>query len=201
MLRSGYVDAVITEDSDLLAYGAPRVSSSCNDVLSLEQVIVKLDDLGNGQELVLSRLGECKDLDFTSFTQTDFRHMCIFAGHVYNHLTNSFILGCDYVANVPGIGVKKAYDLVAQFRDPSTIFRTLVANKANTFPQNYAEDFRRADLTFQHQVRPPNVIVTLIQRIYNPALKLVVHLEPLVGSVMKATSTSLGLPFRMRWQN
>jgi len=40
---SGYVDAVISEDSDLLAYG-------CN------RVLFKMDKFGNGEEINLDRL-------------------------------------------------------------------------------------------------------------------------------------------------
>eukprot|EP01070_Trichotokara_eunicae_P000127 Trichotokara_eunicae@DN10304_c0_g1_i1.p1 len=43
LARTGYVDAVITEDSDLLAYGCPRV-------------IVKMDQVGIGQEIDLTEI-------------------------------------------------------------------------------------------------------------------------------------------------
>ena len=67
-----------------------------------------MDKFGSCQEIALSRLSQCSELDLSSFTQADFRHMCILSG-------------CDYVANVPGIGMKKAHALVAKHRDPAKV--------------------------------------------------------------------------------
>lgn len=46
-----YVDIIITEDSDLLAYGAKRV-------------FFKMDKNGNGDEISLSELENCKEYNF-----------------------------------------------------------------------------------------------------------------------------------------
>uniref|UniRef100_A0A6B2KYW9 Exonuclease 1 n=1 Tax=Arcella intermedia TaxID=1963864 RepID=A0A6B2KYW9_9EUKA len=120
----GFVDAIISEDSDLLPYGASRV-------------IYKFDKKsGTGQEILISDLRNNKELDFRSFNKDNFRHMCILSG-------------CDYLKNIAGVGVKKAHQFVSRFKCPSRIIQAM--RQVHKVPHNYENDFKRADLTFLHQ--------------------------------------------------
>lgn len=122
---NGIVDAVISEDSDLIPYGCPRM-------------IYKLDKDGNGKEIQFRDLGLVKDLDLSRFSAEMFRHMCILSG-------------CDYLESLPGMGLKKAHSLLLKHGTMGEIFKAIEASKT-TLPEGYALDFGRADLTFQHQI-------------------------------------------------
>ncbi|KAH7690050.1 XPG/Rad2 endonuclease protein [Dioscorea alata] len=84
------VDAIITEDSDLIPFGCHRI-------------IFKMEKSGQGVEFKSSMLRENKDLDLTSFTKTMLLEMCIFSG-------------CNYLQSIPGIGLKWAHALVQKFK-------------------------------------------------------------------------------------
>lgn len=122
---NGIVDAVISEDSDLIPYACPRM-------------IYKLDKDGNGKEVQFRDLGLVKDLDLSRFSAEMFRHMCILSG-------------CDYLESLPGMGLKKAHGLLLRHGTMGEIFKALESSKTPV-PEGYALDFGRADLTFQHQI-------------------------------------------------
>lgn len=106
-------------------------------------------------------------MDLTTFTQTNFRHMCILSG-------------CDYVSNVAGIGMARAHKLVHKFRDPAKIFKALRLDANVDFPPNYPEHFRRADLTFQHQC------------VYDPNTQRLIPLNPFPPHVEVAALQFIG---------
>lgn len=55
MYLTGKANVVITEDSDLLAFG-------------VKKVFFKMDKAGNGTEVDLDRLGEVTELNFKTFS-------------------------------------------------------------------------------------------------------------------------------------
>ncbi|KAL2622243.1 hypothetical protein R1flu_002448, partial [Riccia fluitans] len=118
------VQVVITEDSDLIAYGCPRI-------------LFKMDKSGNGEEFQYSDLVRNKDLNFTNFTKQMVLEMCILSG-------------CDYLQSLPGMGLKKAHGLVRRFKGYQKIIRHLRFSGI-TIPSDYEELFGRAILTFHHQ--------------------------------------------------
>eukprot|EP01116_Phalansterium_solitarium_P015435 TRINITY_DN3410_c0_g1_i3.p1 TRINITY_DN3410_c0_g1~~TRINITY_DN3410_c0_g1_i3.p1 ORF type:complete len:756 (-),score=230.11 TRINITY_DN3410_c0_g1_i3:137-2404(-) len=135
---TGYVDAVITEDSDLLAYGCPRV-------------IFKMDKFGQGREIRFGDLGSSENPSFVNFTIDMFRHTCIMAG-------------CDYLDSIPGLGIKKAHGFMKKYKSVERVLEVLEATRSHAVPADYFERFQRADLTFRfHRVFDPrrNVVVHL----------------------------------------
>ncbi|KAK0579957.1 hypothetical protein LWI29_033983 [Acer saccharum] len=84
---SKQVDAVITEDSDLIAFGCPRI-------------IFKMDKFGQGVEFQYSMLPKNKALSFAGFTEQMLLEMCILSG-------------CDYLPSLPGMGLKRAHALIS----------------------------------------------------------------------------------------
>ncbi|KAJ3357758.1 Rad2 nuclease [Kappamyces sp. JEL0680] len=124
--KVGKIDAVLTEDSDLLSFGCSRV-------------IYKLGQDGKAIEIRASAIGNIKEM--RCWTIERFRQMCILAG-------------CDYLASPPGIGVKKAIKLLENC-DAYTLIKSWKtwghAVKAPKLAPQYFESFRLADLTFQHQ--------------------------------------------------
>lgn len=127
LYKISYIDLVITEDSDLLAFGC-------------EKVLFKLDmESGNGIEIDLANLKHCKDFDFTLFNHDKFLQFCILAG-------------CDYF-KLRGVGQKTAYQAVKERNSYKETLRLLrQSNKNVNFPLNMEELFEKAFLTFKFQV-------------------------------------------------
>lgn len=123
MALSGDVDAVITEDSDLLAYGCPKV-------------LFKMDRSGECQEIALEDLNINRELNFVGFTPQMFLEMCIMAG-------------CDFVKALPSIGIKKAHQHIRRLRSFVRVSKSL--RFSCSVPRTYEEDVQRAVWTFRHQ--------------------------------------------------
>ncbi|KAJ6340321.1 hypothetical protein OIU77_008140 [Salix suchowensis] len=89
----GGIAAVITEDSDLLAYGC-------------QATIFKMDRFGNGEEIVLDKVFDAaaRKPSFQCFDKELFIGMCVLAG-------------CDFLPSVPGIGISKAHSYVSKYRN------------------------------------------------------------------------------------
>eukprot|EP01103_Thecamoeba_quadrilineata_P005916 TRINITY_DN1565_c2_g1_i1.p1 TRINITY_DN1565_c2_g1~~TRINITY_DN1565_c2_g1_i1.p1 ORF type:complete len:686 (+),score=183.40 TRINITY_DN1565_c2_g1_i1:85-2142(+) len=123
--RSGYVHSVISEDSDLLAYGC-------------ERVLFKMDRAGNGQEIELARLGETTQPSFKHFSHDMFRRTCILAG-------------CDYLPSIKGLGIAKAHTIVKKYQTSEKILEYLKYTRDHVVPNDYVEGFRKAEQTFLYQ--------------------------------------------------
>ncbi|CAN4086649.1 unnamed protein product [Withania somnifera] len=123
--KNGIV-AVISEDSDLLAYGCPAV-------------FFKMDAHGNGQEVVLEHVFSnvtCVP-SFRHFNKDLFTGMCVLAG-------------CDFLPSVPGIGIAKAYNLVSKYRSLDRVLSMLKFEKGDQMPEDYTKSFREAVAVFHH---------------------------------------------------
>ncbi|KAL0352915.1 UNVERIFIED_CONTAM: Exonuclease 1 [Sesamum angustifolium] len=121
---SKHVEAVITEDSDLIAFGCPRI-------------IYKMDKFGQGVEFKNATLQYNKDLNLAGFTQMMLLEMCILSG-------------CDYLPSLPGMGLKKAHALMKKFKSHENVIKHLKYNSVEVTPL-YEESFKKAILTFKHQ--------------------------------------------------
>ncbi|CAN1180383.1 Exonuclease 1 [Linum perenne] len=123
----GGVSAVITEDSDLLAYGC-------------KATIFKMDQHGNGEELVLDGVFDpeaSRKPSFQHFNMELFTGMCVLAG-------------CDFLSSVPGIGIVKAYMIVSKYRNLDRVLSVLKLDKGAQMPEDYIYSFREALAVFQH---------------------------------------------------
>jgi len=119
-------DFIISEDSDLLAFGSKRV-------------LFKLDRTGNGQMIDARRLRLAEEVYLEHFTPEMFLDMCILAG-------------CDYVDSIQGVGMKTAHQLVQKYKVTERILRGLRFEcKGQVIPPDYERRFYRAKLTFKHQ--------------------------------------------------
>lgn len=151
----GLVDAVLTEDSDLLAYGCPIV-------------LFKLDGNGEVDEVMLSDLPQCRELNFTGWTQELFQQMCVMAG-------------CDFVKALPGIGIKRAHAQIRRTRDFHRALRALRFDGVQ-IPSGYEISVQRALWTFRHQ------------RVFCPRRREIVHLtEPPGGKIVAHTTATAAI--------
>lgn len=122
----GIVDAIITEDSDMLPYG-------CNCIL------FKLDKYGNAQEIQTSQILECRSpLSFEKFTMKMFRQMCILSG-------------CDYLPSPSGLGIRGAYNLMKQFKDYKSVISHIRETRSYILSYEYEQKFEEAELTYLYQ--------------------------------------------------
>jgi len=87
---------IITEDSDLLSFGAKKV-------------FYKMDGSGNGKEIDIEDIKTIRgDVPTEAWTQNLFLEACIFAG-------------CDYLSSIKGIGFKKAYKLMGDLKNYKSV--------------------------------------------------------------------------------
>ncbi|CAN6683569.1 unnamed protein product [Malus baccata var. baccata] len=100
-------------------------------ILSVIQIIFKMDKFGQGVEFQYSMLHRNKDLTFSGFTKQMLLVMCLLSG-------------CNYLKSLPGVGLKKSshpHQKVIKHTKYSTA----------SVPPLFEESFKKAILTFQHQ--------------------------------------------------
>ncbi|XP_065209704.1 exonuclease 1 isoform X2 [Planococcus citri] len=123
-------DVIITEDSDLLLFGAKKV-------------LFKMDVQGNGLLVEQEKLHLAMDVRPENFSFDKFRYMCILSG-------------CDYLPSLPGIGLVKARRFINRTADPD-IHRAISRMGGHlNMPQleitkEYRDNFMAADFMFKYQ--------------------------------------------------
>lgn len=112
---------MISEDSDLLAYGCTRV-------------LFKLDNDGTADLVQIERVLD--HAGFQGWTFDMFREFCV-------------LCGCDFVQSPAKLGPKTAQKLISKYQTFDNILPHL--QQQFTLDPNYERDFKQALLTFQHQ--------------------------------------------------
>ncbi|BGP31765.1 hypothetical protein JCM10296v2_003539 [Rhodotorula toruloides] len=123
--KSGIVDAIVTEDSDLLVFG-------CRNVL------FKMDGEGACVHISRDDFSKCREYNFAGWSDAEFRHMAILSG-------------CDYLPSIHKLGLKTAYNLLRKYKKPEKVIQFVRLEGQLDVPRNYLDEFRRAELTFLHQ--------------------------------------------------
>lgn len=96
------MDLVITEDSDLIAYGCSKI-------------LFKLDQKGTGMEFSRQDLFLSSSFSFRNFTEDMILSFCI-------------LLGCDFLKNPKFWGWKRLFPLIEQGKTPSQIIDLVCKN-------------------------------------------------------------------------
>ncbi|TWU78216.1 Rad2 nuclease [Metarhizium rileyi] len=122
--RQGLVNGILSDDSDLLVFGAKRL-------------LTKLDQYGNCIEINRRDFCACREVSLTGWTDTDFRRMAIMSG-------------CDYLDGLPGVGLKTAHRMLRKSKTPERVVR-LLQFEGKRISENYLTRFYQAELTFLHQ--------------------------------------------------
>ncbi|RCI12323.1 hypothetical protein L249_0063 [Ophiocordyceps polyrhachis-furcata BCC 54312] len=151
--RHGFVDGIISDDSDLLVFGAKRL-------------LTKLDQYGNCIEVNRRDFCACREISLAGWSDAEFRRMAILSG-------------CDYLENLPGVGLKTAYRLLRKGKTPERVVRMLQF-EGKRISENYLTQFYQAELTFLHQW------------VFCPAKKALVHLTELGGQRSAAEMPFIG---------
>ena len=123
--RQGIIEGMLSEDSDLLVFGAKRL-------------LTKLDQYGDCIEINRADFTACQEISLVGWSDAEFRRMAILSG-------------CDYLANIKRMGLKSAYRLVRKHKTIEKILRILSFDGQYHVPPGYLEAFHKAELTFLHQ--------------------------------------------------
>ncbi|KAA1108349.1 Rad2 nuclease [Puccinia graminis f. sp. tritici] len=140
----GEVHGIITEDSDLLVYGA-------------RNVLFKMDPSGHCIHICRDELGQVDDKRMGLWDERQFRQMAMLSG-------------CDYLSSIPGLGIKKAHDLIRRHQTAERAIKATRLDGKLPVPPKYEQSFREAELTFEHQF------------VYDPTTRTMIPLTPLPES-------------------
>ncbi|KAG5338503.1 hypothetical protein C0989_007275 [Termitomyces sp. Mn162] len=128
--RTGTVDAILTEDSDLLVFGCQHVLFKL-DTIANTVVSISRKDFG-------SVCTPSSDISLFGWSDVQFRAMAILSG-------------CDYLSSIPGIGLKTAYMLLRKHKTAERVVKMIQLEGKKTVPPKYMNNFNLADKCFQHQ--------------------------------------------------
>ena len=126
-----YVDFIITEDSDLVAYGCKCVLYKLGSL--------KNEPLDVGEEILYENVKHCKEIRFKNFTEDKFLNFCI-------------LVGCDYL-KISGVGPKLATEALNKFDDYNKFLGYIFSK--NFIQGSITETIKRYEksfLTFRYQV-------------------------------------------------
>lgn len=125
MERKGLVSAILSEDSDLLVFGA-----KC--------LLTKLDQYGGCIEINKADFCAVREVSLTGWSDQQFRQMAILSG-------------CDYLASISGMGLKTAYRMLRKHKTVDNVIRMLHFDGKFLVPKGYLDAFRQAERTFLYQ--------------------------------------------------
>lgn len=123
--KKGIIDAILSEDSDLLCFGA-------------RTLLTKLDQYGDCVMVKQDDFTACRDINLVGWTCDDFRRMCIFNG-------------CDYLNSISKMGLKTAHRLLRKYKTVEKVIRFIQLEGKMKVPPGYAEAFIQAEKTFLYQ--------------------------------------------------
>ena len=109
LCRIGYVDYVVTEDMDTLAFGAPKMIRTNIDRSLKRSDLISIIDL--------SKILETFELSYDEFLE-----VCIMSG-------------CDYCSNISRIGPAKSYSFIKEFKN----IEEAIVKKKLDIPVDYVE--------------------------------------------------------------
>lgn len=145
--RTGIVNGIITEDSDLLVFGCRTVLFKL-DIVQATVVSISRDDFGSPS---LSSETDYS-ISFVGWSDAQFRWMAMLSG-------------CDYLPSIPGVGLKTAYQLLKKHKSVERAVKMIHLDGKKEVPRGYLEAFLLAEKVFLHQ------------RVYDPRLQKLVYLS------------------------
>ena len=138
MYQEGIVSGVVSEDSDLLAFGCRRLLTKMD--VNGDFTDVRLDWAFKGSEspekpLNLGELGH-----FEKWTQSMFTDLCILSGSDYK------------LGKIAGIGIKKAFQLMNRFRSMRRIIDSIARSRnwSQTESDQYLNEFKYSKTAFTY---------------------------------------------------
>ena len=156
----GGVDMVFTEDSDLVAYGCPKVMFKLEKSGDARQF--RLEDMLAGRLPAATDENENENAENAATTtatngtkKRSNGNVLNFQGWGYDLFLDLCVFsGCDFLSNIPGLGIKKMFKILDKHRDAQAVFTALRADPKikDIIPNGYEEDWRKARMIFKHAV-------------------------------------------------
>ncbi|AMD19862.1 HCL289Cp [Eremothecium sinecaudum] len=124
--KTGLVQGIISEDSDLLVFGCRRLLTKLNDY------------------------GECIEISRDDFHHLDKKFPL---GLLSDSQIRSMVClsGCDYTAGIPQVGLVTAMKLVRTHKEMDKILLKINRDGKWNVPRNFLKEFKFADFAFQYQ--------------------------------------------------
>ncbi|KAF3005011.1 Rad2 nuclease [Curvularia kusanoi] len=123
--RKGIIDGILSEDSDLLVFGA-----KC--------LITKLDKYGDCVEINRNYFTACREISLVGWSDADFRRMAILSG-------------CDYLPGIGGLGLKTAHRMLRKHKTVDRLVKAAQFDGKLKVPAGFMADFDQAEKTFLYQ--------------------------------------------------
>jgi exonuclease-1 len=123
--RKGLINGILSEDSDLLVFGA-------------KSLITKLDKYGECVEVNRNHFTACREISLVGWSDADFRRMAILSG-------------CDYLPSIGKMGLKTAHRMLRKHKTVERLVRAAQFDGQFKVPPGYIEAFNQAELTFLYQ--------------------------------------------------
>ena len=123
--KKGVVDGILSEDSDLLVFGA-----KC--------LITKLDQYGDCIAIRRDDFTSCREISLVGWSDAEFRWMAILSG-------------CDYLPGVEKMGLKTAYRLIRKHKTVERLVKAVQFDGKMKVPAGYLENFKKAEEAFLYQ--------------------------------------------------
>jgi exonuclease-1 len=154
--KMGLVDGILSEDSDLLIFGAKCLLTKLNDTGFC--CLIRRDDFS-----------KCKIAPVGLLSDSQLRMVACLAG-------------CDYTNGIPSIGIVKAFRLVKRMGTMRKCLASLKLEGKITIPKHFELEYEKADLSFQYQ-RVFNPIINDVSTLNDipESLEQHVHLNECIG--------------------
>jgi len=123
--KKGIIDGILSEDSDLLVFGA-------------KTLLTKLDQYGDCIMVRQEDFTACRDINLVGWTCYDFRRMAILSG-------------CDYLEGIHKMGLKTAHRLLRKYKTVEKVVRFAQLEGKFKIPAGYLDAFTQAENTFLYQ--------------------------------------------------
>lgn len=128
--RAGVVDAILTEDSDLLVFGSQNV------LFKLDSVAATVTSISRSDFGSVTAAGG--GISLVGWSDVQFRAMAILSG-------------CDYLPSIPGVGLKTAWSLLRKYKTVEKVIRAIMLEGKKEVPPDYLDSFRSVEKVFLHQ--------------------------------------------------
>ena len=126
------IDFAVTEDSDLLLFGCPKIFTK-----------LKTNGQGNFISIVKNE---------TQIENVTDKHGQLFVNfNPMQQLEASILAGCDYLSSIPKIGLKTSIKLMQQHKNFENVYKNLMQSEKYTVPADYEQNFEKAKIGFLHQ--------------------------------------------------
>ncbi|KAF2704213.1 PIN domain-like protein [Pleomassaria siparia CBS 279.74] len=125
MERKGIINGILSEDSDLLVFGA-----KC--------LLTKLDKFGDCIEIKRDHFTACREISLVGWSDADFRRMAMLSG-------------CDYLASIGNMGLKTAHRMLRKHKTVERLVKAAQFDGKFKVPTGYLDAFAQAENTFLYQ--------------------------------------------------